>query len=243
MTDKYETGELLAQYLDFHFQGEDAAYLPHHPLPNSVLAYPRRCADWTVRHATLHGRALDLGCAVGGASFVLSRSFKEVVGIDFSRQFIDAARTLAETGVFRSSEKEWTCFPMIGKTGNGFSDDRKRAPDFRVGDACALSKDLGVFDAVMMANLLCRLPDPAACLDGIRKHVHSGSVIVLMTPCSWDEAFTPKEKQLVPTLPALKSLLEPWCDLLEVRDFPFVLRVHERRAEYTVALGTAWRVR
>jgi SAM-dependent methyltransferase len=236
MTDKYETGVLLEQYLDFHFRGEEDSYLPHHPLPKGVLSYPRRCADWTIRHAARFDRALDLGCAVGGSSLVLARDFGEVIGIDFSNQFIEAARTLAETGVFRQSEKEWSCFPTVG---NG----PEAVPDFRVGDACALPEDLGVFDAVMMANLLCRLPDPAACLQGIRRHVREGSVIILFTPCSWDEAFTPKEKQLVPTLPALKELLGSWCDLLEIRDFPFVLKVHERRAEFTVALGTAWRVR
>lgn len=233
MTDKYETGVLLEQYLDFHYLGESPDYLPHHPLPPQVLGFPRRCADWTARHALRHGRVLDLGCAVGGASFVLAREFSEVVGIDYSTPFIAAARELAQSGIFRTSESAWEVF----------SDVRKTVPDFRLGDACALPEDLGVFDAVMMANLLCRLPDPAACLQGIRRHVREGSVIVLFTPCSWDEAFTPKEKQLVPTLPAVKELLGSWCDLLEVRDFPFVLREHERKAEFTVALGTAWRVR
>jgi SAM-dependent methyltransferase len=38
-------------------------------------------------------RALDLGCAVGRASFELSKGFSEVVGIDFS----------AVNGVFRSN--------------------------------------------------------------------------------------------------------------------------------------------
>ena len=32
------------------------------------------------------------------------------------------------------------------------------------GDACALDANLGPFDAVLVANLLCRLPDPAAFL-------------------------------------------------------------------------------
>lgn len=37
---------------------------------------------------------------------------------------------------------------------------------FRVqGDACALRPDLPRFDAVLAANLLCRLPDPQAFLD------------------------------------------------------------------------------
>ena len=36
-------------------------------------------------------RALDIGCAVGGATFELTRTFDEVMGIDFSHSFIAAA--------------------------------------------------------------------------------------------------------------------------------------------------------
>jgi 2-polyprenyl-3-methyl-5-hydroxy-6-metoxy-1,4-benzoquinol methylase len=39
---------------------------------------------------------LDVGCAVGGASFELARHFREVVGIDFSRAFVQAAKLMKE---------------------------------------------------------------------------------------------------------------------------------------------------
>ena len=39
-------------------------------------------------------RVLDLGCAVGGASFALSRTFGRVVGLDYSQAFVDAANAL-----------------------------------------------------------------------------------------------------------------------------------------------------
>lgn len=41
--------------------------------------------------------ALDIGCAVGGTSFELSRDFTRVVGIDFSQAFVDAANSLKKT--------------------------------------------------------------------------------------------------------------------------------------------------
>merc|ERR550534_1519855 len=44
------------------------------------------------------GRALDIGCAVGRASFELASQFKEVIGIDFSHGFINACNTLKENG-------------------------------------------------------------------------------------------------------------------------------------------------
>jgi SAM-dependent methyltransferase len=43
-------------------------------------------------------RALDIGCAVGGASFELARGFGEVLGVDLSRAFIDAANQLQKHG-------------------------------------------------------------------------------------------------------------------------------------------------
>jgi 2-polyprenyl-3-methyl-5-hydroxy-6-metoxy-1,4-benzoquinol methylase len=36
--------------------------------------------------------ALDIGCAVGGATFELARSFSHVLGIDYSQSFVDAAQ-------------------------------------------------------------------------------------------------------------------------------------------------------
>lgn len=40
-------------------------------------------------------RALDVGCAVGRSSFEMARACHEVVGVDFSQKFVDAAVALA----------------------------------------------------------------------------------------------------------------------------------------------------
>jgi 2-polyprenyl-3-methyl-5-hydroxy-6-metoxy-1,4-benzoquinol methylase len=39
--------------------------------------------------------ALDVGCAVGGATFELSRAFTSCLGVDFSHAFIEAAQASA----------------------------------------------------------------------------------------------------------------------------------------------------
>lgn len=68
----------------------------------------------------------------------------------------------------------------------------KKVHFFR-GDACALSgyadnrEDFGTFDGVILANLLCRLPDPRACLEALPKIVNPGGVVVIVTPFSWLE--------------------------------------------------------
>ncbi len=64
---------------------------------------------------------------------------------------------------------------------------------FWQGDACALSdyaedKDgFGTFDGVILANLLCRLPDPRACLNALPRIVNKGGIVVIVTPFSWSE--------------------------------------------------------
>lgn len=232
MTDHYQSDVLLRQYLDFHYRSQDPDYLPHHSLPEGTLDYPGHCARRVIGLSERFGRALDLGCAVGGASFILATRFQQVVGVDFSAGFIRAADRLAREGLFRTSENAW----------HPPSEPRKCVPEFHVGDACALDPGLGVFDAVLMANLLCRLPDPAACLQGLKAHTAAGSLLLFTTPCSWDEAYTPREKWLSPTLEGLHRHLDPWCTCLEVADMPFVLRDHERRAQFTVAQASAWRV-
>lgn len=40
--------------------------------------------------------AVDIGCAVGGASFELARSFPHVLGIDYSQHFVNAANVRAQ---------------------------------------------------------------------------------------------------------------------------------------------------
>ncbi|WFB35125.1 methyltransferase domain-containing protein [Kiritimatiellota bacterium B12222] len=233
MTDTYESPALLRQYLDFHYRSGETSYLPHHELPEGLTEYPQRCGEVTIEYSNRYQRALDLGCAVGGSSFTLATAFDEVVGIDFSDSFIDAATQLASTGTFRSSEVVYT--PS--------SDHRKCRPHFRKGNACALPQDLGCFDAILMSNLLCRLPDPTACLEGLKALTQPGSILVFTTPCSWDEAFTPREKWLWPTLEGLHQTLDPWCETCDVFDIPFVLKDHDRRAQFTVAQASVWEVK
>lgn len=71
--------------------------------------------------------------------------------------------------------------------------DATKRINFFHGDACDLSnyaEDESFktkFDGVIMANLLCRLPDPHACLNGLDKIVNKGGVVVITTPLSWME--------------------------------------------------------
>src|SRR5262245_35638587 len=95
----YETDKLLHEYLLFHY-GQPGEVLPWPAGPREALDYPVRCVSECLDIAALPAGAcaLDVGCAVGRSSFELARHCVEVIGVDYSRRFIEAAQILASSG-------------------------------------------------------------------------------------------------------------------------------------------------
>lgn len=241
----YESDELVEQYLLFHY-GESEDILPWQFGPYDALGFPQRCVQEGLAGIVLPGkqRALDLGCAVGRSSFELARTFDEVIGVDFSAAFIAAATALSaqgtmeigitETGVLRRRIK--VSAPHVAVDGL----------HFEVGDAQQLRVDLGSFDYVLAANLLCRLQRPQALLARMADLVVQGGCLVITTPNTWLEAFTAREFWLAGTpetaepLEALRSALEPAFCLERTWDMPFLIREHRRKFQWSVAQATRW---
>ena len=153
----YETDKLLAEYLLFHY-GTPGEVLPWAGGPREALGYPVRCVGECVDVARLPemARALDLGCAVGRSAFELARHCGEVIGVDFSRRFIEAAEALRRDGALaylRADEGALTtpCRALVP------AEIERGRVRFETGDAMALRADLGAFDVVLMANLIDRL--------------------------------------------------------------------------------------
>jgi len=73
------------------FAGANADIFPHGIELSSAQNFPRRCAEICSKWSHSNTRALDLGCAVGGATFHLTKYYSNVLGIDFSGAFIEAA--------------------------------------------------------------------------------------------------------------------------------------------------------
>lgn len=242
----YETQEMLDSYLLMHWGKEDERFDPalvaQITIPN-VVELPVACAELAKRFTTERGRALDLGCAVGRAAFELAADFKEVVGIDYSHKFIDTANHLQQYGALDYSRKDQgtqvtTLTAMVAP-----SIDRLRIR-FEVGDACALPLYLKEFDAVVLANVLCRLPKPADCLkrmQGINGLVKAGGILVITTPFSWLPQYTPPENWLngVEDIAVILSEFE----LVHQQEMPFLIREHRRKFQYIITLATVWKRR
>ena len=112
---------------------------------------------------------------------------------------------------------------------------------FEQGDAMNLRADLGDYDLVHAANLLCRLTDPLKLIERLPSLVRSGGQLLLTTPCTWLEEFTPRGNwPQGSTRDWLASLLEPHFELSKNCDMPFLIREHARKYQWSVALGTRW---
>ena len=68
--------------------------------------------------------------------------------------------------------------------------EHKQKITFLQGDACNLDEqELGQFDVVALANLLCRLPEPLKCLDSLERMIKPKWLVVMTTPFSWLEEY------------------------------------------------------
>jgi putative 4-mercaptohistidine N1-methyltranferase len=171
------------------------------------------------------------------------------VGIDFSRRFISIARHLQRHGSFPFKVFDEGDLTHTARAVVPAAIDRKRVR-FERGDAMRLRRDLGMFDVVLMANLIDRLRDPAKCLRQLPSLVKPGGLLVITSPYTWLSQYTPRESWLggfrrngrpVRTFDSLKRLLSPGFELLRRRDLPFVIREHARKFQLGIAEATVWR--
>lgn len=239
MPNPYESERLLAEYLLFHYGGADEI------LPAGAPAGMREALDFALRTADAFrgpggGRALDLGCAVGRSSYELSRSCDEVIGIDFSRSFVEAADRLRRGPLrYQRHDEGHLGSALEARLPAGVFPQRVR---FEVGDATDLRADLGSFERVHAANLLCRLPQPRRLLERLPSLVARGGELVLATPCTWLGEFTPPERWPDgSTLDWLREALSDSFELTEQRDEPFLIRETARKFQWTASQLSRWR--
>lgn len=246
----YETDKLVSEYLLFHY-GEPREVLPWDFGPASALNYAVRCVGECVDVAALpqKARALDVGCAVGRSSFELSRLCTEVTGIDYSHRFVATASSLARDGSLpyeRTDEGALTT-RLIARVPQGVVRERV---SFEQGDAHALRSTLGSFDVVLAANLIDRLVEPARFLNRLPELVKGGGQLVLTSPYTWLEEFTPRANWLGGfsadgsprmTLDGLRAALAEHFDFIQTKDLPFFIREHARKFQWSVAQASIWR--
>lgn len=245
----YESPRLLGEYLLLHYGGGGDLCHPSLPVPPAVTGepFPVRCVRELLDPPLLPrgATALELGCSVGAAAFELARSCDRVEASDYSSSFIGAANLLKSRGMIqtlRATEGDRSA-PFTASVPPEIDRDRV---SFSVQDATALPEPLGPFDVVLAANLLCRLPDPEALIARLPGLVKPGGQLLLTTPFTWLEEFTPRDRWIggrtdgPSSEEELTRRLSPHFRLHRRVDLPFLIREHERKYQLGIALGTSW---
>lgn len=245
---RYETEASLNQYLLFHY-GNELDQLAFQWGPKSSLNFPVRCVTecLDIRSLPPHAMALDLGCAVGRSSFELSRYCEKVVAIDNSKHFISAAKQIQQNGQmpYTLLKEGGRLEQRIAKIGDDI--DLKRV-EFKCTDAAQVFQDPIPFHVVLAANLICRLPNPLTFLTQLHTIIVSGGQLILTSPYSWLEEFTPKSHWLGKkesdqefTLAYIEELLNNHFHLVRFFDMPFLMREHARLYQWGVAEASIWK--
>ena len=240
----YETDTLVSQYSEFHY---GARIFRRGKLSQTVRPV-RTSADEGRRKE----HALDIGCAVGRTSFELARGFSRVTGLDYSARFIRIAVDLKEKGYIRYVlPEEGEIVSYHEKHLHQFGlEPVKNKVDFYQADACNLKPLYTGYDLVLACNLIDRLYDPAKFLTMIHERINKGGLLILVSPYTWIEEFTRREKWIggfrkdgenLTTLQGLLELLSRnFISAAEPQDIPFVIRETNRKFQHVVAQMTVW---
>ncbi len=243
-SDFYEKDTALAQYLEFHF-GERW---------HGEANFPKALADAAL--SAMDGRplerALDIGCACGRTSFELARHFQRVDGIDYSNAFVEKCREVArdrEVRYARPEEGELVSYQHRTLASLGLEASADRVA-FHQGDACDLKPEFTGYDLVMAGNLIDRLYQPSLFLESIHERINELGLLVIASPYTWLEEYTPKEHWVggflqdgeeLSTFDGLKAMLAPHFRLLfEPWSLPFVIRETRNKFQHSFSELTVW---
>ena len=249
MASLYESPKLLGEYLLLHYGGEEELLHVALPVDRAItnIPFPVRCVRELLDPELLPSGAcaLEAGCSVGASAFELSRTCHHVDASDYSDSFIHAAKKLQAEGRHDGVRLLEGAITAPFQAVIPPEIDRSRV-SFSVQDATALPQTMGPYDVVLAANLICRLPDPEAFLARLGSLVKRGGQLLLTTPFTWLEEYTPRDRWIGGidahrrSEEELTKRLSSEFKLHRRVDLPFLIREHERKYQLGIALGTCW---
>jgi len=248
-TQIYESNDSASQYSEFHFG--DTYY--------NVQNFPQILAQKSIAIAQENKKsnklALDLGCAVGRSTFDLALHFDKVIGIDYSHKFVEVCNQMKnnkQLQYFIQTEGDLGKLETRTLKELGLDQITEKV-EFAQGDACDLDAKFTNFDLILAANLIDRLYKPTLFLNSIHERINKGGLLVLTSPYTWIDEYTPKENWIggykdaetgkdVNTLDGLKDYLGKNFNFLDqyTQDVEFVIRETARKFQHSKANFTVW---
>jgi len=239
MANPYETRRYVDEYLLFHY-GEPDDICPFPFVSPDLLRFHERIRQeclLPVRRVPRSNsiRALDIGCGVGRLTFELGVVADGVIGIDNSSAFVNAAQHFA---------KKRRLSVHAHESGSDFAKKNIVLPKrlrtakvrFALGDAMTVQDSWqkhGPYRIAAAINLICRLPSPRKFLLQVKDLVEPGGQLILASPFSWLDSFTPRREWLTPE--AVVAILRPHFRLARRRDLPFMIREHRRKYQLVIS--------
>lgn len=241
----YETDKLLSEYAEFHYGDE---YF-------GVANFSKTLAELAIEFVgdAVKGKALDIGCASGRATFELATHFDAVTGIDFSARFIGQGVQLAQGETLRytlTDEGELVQYKSRNLADLGLHAVKDKV-EFYQGDACNMKPQFTGYNFILAANLIDRLYNPAKFLQSIHERLNIDGFLMLASPYTWLAEHTPREDWIggfkkdgesFTTLDGLKAHLGEHFELLQSpMEVPFVIRETKRKFQHTLSEVTFWK--
>ncbi len=245
-TNIYENDAHVSQYAEF---GWGDSYF-------GVENYPATCAKLCLSYMKdrVKTKALDIGCAIGRSSFELAREFDEVTGVDFTARFIKLATKMKEEGSIGFTlpiEGEIVEYKNSSLKEFDLQNEAQKV-SFWQADACNLKPIYHGYDLIFAGNLIDRLYNPKKFLENIHKRLNHKGMLILTSPYTWLEEFTPKDEWLggykkdgenFTTLDGLSEILDKNFELVDTKDIEFVIRESARKYQHTVAQMSVWQMK
>jgi SAM-dependent methyltransferase len=231
----YEADSTREEYLAFHYPDGDPLepFLgPRTPPPAERHPYAAR-GWWERRPRDL---ALDIGCACGRTTLDLARDHRYAFGLDRSRALVRAAEGVRRAG--RARYRTVVEGDLVRQ-----HDVAVEAPPnatFLLGDALRLPFPDRAFATVVALNLLDRVPDPERAVDEMGRVVAPGGLLLVGSPWTWLDRFTPRERRLggfegargpVRGAETVRDRLAPAFALEREGHLPFFLLHHARSGQ------------
>ena len=150
-----------------------------------------------------------------------------MLGIEFSANFINVGVKLKkyESLTYKvATEGDLFDEKTISLQDFGLEEFNEKVT-FMQGDACNLKDLYSGYDVIFCSNLIDRLYYPQKFLDDVPKRVNEGGLLVLLSPYTWLEDYTPKANWLggylqdnkeVKTLDTLKANFKEKFEMVEL---------------------------
>ncbi|MBU2894545.1 5-histidylcysteine sulfoxide synthase [Colwellia sp. D2M02] len=261
----FETDKALCQQLHHHFEqlrrlGQTWLNVSEQNVKSEApfeSDYLQSLANIVLKNVDSYGsvkvpKCLDLGCSIGGLSFLLAQHATFIDALDFSARFIKYGVKLQQGDTVRyTTTREGE---LLGFNEYSLPDTLREESQnihFIQGDLCNLKTIFTGYDVIVVQNVLEKSYDPKLFLDQVHQRLNFNGLLVIISSYDFDEQFTDKAKWLggkkingenVTGFEALSESLSKYFTLLDKQTLTQVYEKRQRHFTVVQPQLTVWQL-